>query len=100
MIGGRALHIIGMGSILAAIATPMNLDSMRYGNESPRHPETVLHTFATMSIPGLCADEERKAEARCVSFCGEGRVESFDGGVCGIGAKCTCIATVELPPEF
>lgn len=48
-----------------------------------------------------CSTAVAEARARCVNDCAAagGSMTNFDGGFCGIGAKCTCDVSVEQPPD-
>lgn len=99
MTSARAL-ILTTGAALAAILPPGNLHSDRTGTVIFVQQGTGSPVYAIGGITELCAEEERKAESSCTAFCGEGSVQAFDPGICGIGAKCTCVILVELPPDF
>lgn len=98
MNGATALTFFLVAATLTTVGTPRNIDHESTSSARKSRHELAASIFGKSGITGLCEQEARKAESRCVSSCGDGAIYTFDPGVCGIGAKCTCVVSVEQPP--
>lgn len=97
-----SLCLAMIGSILASISVAR--PGVHALHDTERLEQRDAQNFS-IAISGNviksvhCEIAEKQSFSRCRSTCSASGISDYTPGVCGVGAKCSCVATVESPPR-
>ena len=96
LLGAVLANISAAGPDLNALHSVENTSQLELTVRETQNSSVAVSKHLIKSVQ--CQIAENESYSRCRSTCSTTGIANYTPGVCGVGAKCSCVATVENPP--